>query len=159
MASDPIFDSSPLRLLVVVAQAARGEELRRRLAMLAADRPLELGVLAPVYARSKLAYLLRDVDEGIRRAHQRLERSVEEMCRDEVVSGEVGEAEPLIAIDDALVEFRAEEIVILPSPDREQCAESELFDRVRERFGLPVREIVLAENSTGTHARQTARSL
>jgi hypothetical protein len=45
-----------------------------------------------------------------------------------------------MAIDDALVEFPADEIVIVPSPERDQWAEK----HVCERFELPVTEIEIA---------------
>jgi hypothetical protein len=135
----------PLRLLVVVAQAARGEELRRRLATLSGDRPLELRVLAPAYARSMLRYVASDADEGIRRAYDRLWESLRELNSGQRMTarGEVGEAHPLTAIEDALVSFPADEIVIVPSPKSNHWAEKKLCDQVRRRFDLPVMEIRL----------------
>ncbi len=153
-------DSPSLRLLVVVAQAARGEELRRRLLGLSRGRRLELRFLAPAFASSGLEYIASDVDRGIRRALERLERSLEEMRWERSVRawGEVGEADPMLAIDSALVTFAADEIVLVPSPRRDQWAEKELFEHVCARFELPVREIELREDAAGTHAAQVACS-
>jgi hypothetical protein len=153
-------DSATVRLLVVVAQAARGEELRRRLLGLSRGRRLELCLLAPAFAGSGLEYVASDVDPGIQRALDRLERSLDEMCWEQVVAarGEVGEADPMLAIDTALVTFPADEIVLVPSPERDQWAEGELFQRVCERFELPVWEIELSEDAAGVHAVQVARS-
>jgi hypothetical protein len=140
-------DSATLKMLVVVAQAARGEELRRRVLGLSRGRRLELCVLAPAFAESGLEYIASDVDRGIQRALDRLERSLDSMCWEQVVAsrGEVGEADPMLAIDTALVTFPADEIVLVPSPERDQWAEKELFQRVCERFDLPVWEIELSE--------------
>jgi hypothetical protein len=145
-----------VRLLLVVAQAARGEELRRRLLSLSRGRQLELCLLAPAFASSGLEYIASDVDRGIRRALDRLEHSLIEMRWEQVVAtrGEVGESDPMLAIDSALVTFPADEIVLLPSPRRDQWAEKELRDRVRERFELPVWEIELSEDESGVHAVQ-----
>jgi hypothetical protein len=153
-------DSPSLRLLVVVAQAARGEELRRRLLALSRGRRLELRFLAPAFASSGLEYIASDVDRGIRRALERLERSLEEMRWERAVSarGEVGESDPMLAIDSALATFAADEIVLVPSPRRDQWAEKELFEHVCARFELPVREIELREDEAGIHAAQVARS-
>jgi hypothetical protein len=161
MSSDQISNPRALHLLVVVAQAARGEELRRRLTGLSRGRPLELRVLAPAFAGSALEYIASDVDKGIRRARGRLERSLVEMSggRRLHAAGEIGEADPLMAIDSALVSFPADEIVILPSPRRDQWAEKELFEHVRARFELPVRQIELEDDATGTHAVETACAL
>jgi hypothetical protein len=158
MDTDQVVDPTTARVLLVVAQAARGEELRRRLGSLSRGRRLELCLLAPAYASSGLEYVASDVDPGIERALERLERSLAEMRCEQVViaRGDVGEADPMLAIDSALVTFAAEEIVLVPSPDRDQWAEKELFERVRERFELPVWEIELSEDETGTHAVQVA---
>jgi hypothetical protein len=161
MDTDQVADRATARVLLVVAQAARGEELRRRLGSLSRGRRLELCLLAPAYASSGLEYVASDVDPGIERALERLERSLAEMrCEQVIVArGEVGEADPMLAIDSALVTFAAEEIVLVPSPDRGQWAEKELFERVRERFELPVWEIELSEDESGTHAVQVAHGM
>lgn len=65
---------------------------------------------------------------------------------------------PDVGDDSALVSFEADEIVLVPSPERDQFAEKELFERVRDRFGLPVWEIELSEDRYGTHAVQVAYS-
>jgi hypothetical protein len=160
MDTDQVIDAPTVRLLVVVAQAARGEELRRRLTSLSRGRRLELCLLAPAYAASGLEYVASDVDRGIRRALDRLDKSLAEMSWMQVTTarGEVGEADPMLAIDSALVSFEADEIVLVPSPGRDQFAEKELFERVCERFELPVWEIELSEDKDGTHAVQVAHS-
>jgi hypothetical protein len=144
--SDREVSAEPLRLLVVAAQAAKGDELRKRLSTLAGDRALELRVVAPAYAQSRLQSLLGDVDEGIGLAHDRVKESESEMNRDQgsTAQGDVGDADPLIAIEDALGSFAAEEIVILPAPEGDdQWAEKNLFEKVKQRFDLPVRQIQL----------------
>jgi hypothetical protein len=160
MDADQVVDSPTVRLLVVVAQAARGEELRRRLLAVSRGRRLELCLLAPAFANSGLEYIASDVDRGIGRAHQRLDHSLMEMRWEQVVAtrGEVGEANPILAIDTALVTFPADEIVLVPSPGRDQWAEKELFERVCDRFELPVWEIELNEDEGGIHALQVAHA-
>jgi hypothetical protein len=160
METEQLIDSSTVHLLVVVAQAARGEELRRRLASLSRGRQLELCLLAPAFAASGLEYVASDVDRGIEKALDRLDESLAEMRCMQVVAarGEVGEADPMLAIDSALVSFEADEIVLVPSAERDQFAEKELFERVRERFELPVWEIELSEDDRGIHAVQVAHA-
>jgi hypothetical protein len=160
MDTDQVIDSPTLHLLIVVAQAARGEELRRRLTSVSRGRRLELCLLAPAFAASGLEYVASDVDRGIQRALDRLDRSLAEMRWMQVVTarGEVGEADPMLAIDSALVGFEADEIVLVPSAERDQFAEKELFERVRDRFELPVWEIELSEDRDGTPAVRVAHS-
>jgi hypothetical protein len=147
MDTDQVVDSSTVHMLVVVARAARGEELRRRLLVLSRGRRLELCLLAPAFASSGLEYVASDVDPGIRRALERLDRSLAAMRWEQVVvtRGEVGEADPMLAIDSSLATFPADEIILVPSAERDQFAEHELLGRVRERFDLPVWEIELSE--------------
>lgn len=149
MEADQPIDSTSVRLLVVVAQAARGEELRRSLLSLSRGRPLEVALLAPAFAGSGLEYLTSDVDRGIQRALDRLEESFDALRWGEitVTRSEVGEADPMLAIDSALVTFPADEIVLVPSPERNQWAEKELLERTCERFGLPVWEIELSRDA------------
>src|ERR1700679_3275391 len=148
MTSNSGLDPDVLHLLVVVAQAARGEEMRDRLARLSGYRRLERRGLAPAYGGSLLKYIASDVDEGIERARGRLSTSLDEIGRGvATTAGEVGEADPLMAIDDALVEFPADDIVIVPSPERDQWAEKHLFEHVCERFDLPVTEIEIAASA------------
>jgi hypothetical protein len=158
MDTDQMVDQSTVRLLVVVAQAARGEELHRRLMSLSRGRRLELCLSAPAFAASGLEYVASDVDRGIKRALERLDESLAEMSWMEVAGarGEVGQADPMPAIDSALVGFEADQIVLVPSAERDRFAEKELFRRVCEQFGLPVWEIELSEDESGMHAVQVA---
>ena len=136
-------EAGSARILVVVAQAARGAELRESLRSLSRGRRLELCVLAPAFAGSSVEFFTGEVDPGIQKALDRLERSMDSLGDGEikVTRGEVGDADPMTAIDGALVTFEADQIVLVPSPQRDQWAEEELRGRVCERFGLPVWEI------------------
>jgi uncharacterized LabA/DUF88 family protein len=158
MASIVSSDATTARCLLVVARPAAGQELWRRLRERARGQRLELRVLAPAFASSRLRFLASDIDEGIRAAHGRVERSLGEIDADGGIraQGEVGEADPLLAIDAALATFAADEIVIVPSDGRRQWAEKGLFAHVCRRFDLPVREIELREDAAGTLAVQTA---
>jgi hypothetical protein len=130
------------RCSLVVAKPAGAPELRR-LRDLAPGRRLELRVLAPAFVRNRLQFLTSDVDEGIRMAQRRLERSLAEIAADGELrgDGEVGEADPILAIDSALASFDADQIVIIPSDGRRHWAEKRLAAHAGERFPVPVRVI------------------
>jgi hypothetical protein len=142
-----ISSEATTRCLLVVAKPAGRMELRR-LRDRRPGRALELRVLAPAFVRSRLRFLASDVDEGIREARRRLERSLSEMLAaadaDVRADGEVGEADPLAAIDSALVTFDADEIVIVPSEGRGLWAEKRLLEHACQRFELPVRALEAA---------------
>jgi hypothetical protein len=60
------------------------------------------------------------------------------------VSGRVGDEEPLQAVADALVEFPADALILGVHPsDEANWRERGFTAKVRERFGLPVTEVML----------------
>jgi hypothetical protein len=94
-------------------------------------------VVAPAF-NSWLRRWLSDEDGARRRAEElatvvagRLERSGAH------AEGRAGDADPLLAIADALSTFAADEIVITAEPGRSSRAVEELGSRVRDRFALP----------------------
>lgn len=136
-------EATTTRCLLVVGRPAGRPELRR-LRDAARGRRLELRVLAPAFVRSRLQFLASDVDEAIRQAQGRLERSLAEIEADGDglrAQGEVGEADPLLAIDSALATFDADEIVIVPSDGHRLWAEKRLAEQAGERFPVPVRAL------------------
>jgi hypothetical protein len=145
------------RCLLVLGRPIGGSELCNRLHPPAGDR-VEVHVLAPAYTRSILKFFASDIDEGVRMARERIAHSLGELGADGGIDadGEVGEPDPLMAIDSALVSFAADEIVIVPSADHGQVAEKDLFTQVCARFDLPVREIELREDGAGMHAVEVA---
>jgi hypothetical protein len=56
--------------------------------------------------------------------------------------GDTGESDPLLALQDALATFPAEEIVICMHPEGERnWAEEDLLEQAQGRFSVPVRQI------------------
>ena len=98
----------------------------------------EVLVVAPAL-NSRLRRWLSDEDEARRRAERLVEAFVEPLRRSGVhAEGRVGDADPLLAIADALPTFAADEIVIAGRPAELQGLD-ELVSRMRKRFALPVR--------------------
>jgi hypothetical protein len=60
------------------------------------------------------------------------------------VSGRVGDEDPLQAVADALVEFPADALIIgVHAADEANWRERRFSKKVRERFALPVTEVML----------------
>jgi nucleotide-binding universal stress UspA family protein len=95
-------------------------------------------VVAPAL-NSRLRRWLSDEDEARGRA-ERLAKALVELLERSGVSaeGRVGDADPLMAIADALPTFPADEIVIAGRPS-ELPGLDELVSRMRGRFALPIR--------------------
>ena len=59
-------------------------------------------------------------------------------------TGEIGDGDPLQAIEDALRTFRADELVVSTFPrGRSKWLEHGVVERARERFDLPLTHVVV----------------
>ena len=99
-------------------------------------RDAEVLVVAPAL-NSWLRHWLSDEDTARRRAEERVTAHLERLERSGVhAEGRVGDADPLLAIADALATFPADEIVIAAGRNSTRLAEG-LAARARELFALP----------------------
>ena len=93
---------------------------------------------------SRLRHWLSDTDSATAAARRRGDEAVAVLAsRGLTISMEIGDGVPLLAIDDALAQFPADEIVIstLP-PDRSHWLEHDLVALAGRRFGVPVRQVI-----------------
>ena len=73
--------------------------------------------------------------------------------------GEVGDGEPLQAIDDALRTFAPDELVISTHPEgRSHWLERNVVEEARARFDLPVTHVVVDLAAAGEPVEPEARS-
>jgi len=131
------------RILVIANRTCPCPTLADEVARRANAAPTDVLVVAPAL-NSRLRHWLSDVDEALTRAHERLEPAITALRRRGVVArGEIGDADPLLAIEDALVGFPADEIVIatLP-PGRSNWIERRLVEKATARFGIPIAHLV-----------------
>lgn len=115
------------------------DEIHRRVG----DGPAHVRIVAPAL-NSRLRHWVSDTDAAARQAAERLGVAVG-LLRDAGIegSGEVGDADPLIAVEDALAVFPAHGILISTWPEgRSNWLERDLLNRARERFDLPVDHVV-----------------
>jgi hypothetical protein len=100
-------------------------------------RGADILVVAPAL-NSRLRRWLSDEDAARRRAEGRATELVARLHRQGLrARARVGDADPLLAIADALPTFPADEIVIAADPERSSRTD-ELASLARDRFGLPV---------------------
>ena len=138
-------EAATRRVLLLAAEPVAGPrvlaEVRRHLG----DGDAELMVVAPSLAGSALEHVMGDVDDGRGRAEEILSTSLGELERtDASLEGRVGDADPMLAIEDALAQFSADEILIVTAPDGDgEYQEDELFDRARQRFDREVVRLVV----------------
>jgi hypothetical protein len=134
-------------MLVIAAAAVDGEALRGEVQRRAAGREAEVRVVTPAVIDSKLKHTLGDVDEAIPMAEDRLSRAVEGLEGNGIpASAVVGDSDPLIATEDALGVFPADEILVVTHRDDEaKWFEEGLFDRAAERFEPPIVHVELED--------------
>lgn len=130
-------------ILVVANRTCPCPVLLDEVARRVGNAPVEVLVVVPAL-NSRLRHWLSDVDDALARAHDRLELALAELgTRGVDARGEVGDANPLVAIDDALAHFTASEIVIATLPAGESnWLERGLVDKARARFDVPIAHLV-----------------
>ena len=145
-------DGGGYRLLVVVAEPIAGPQLRDQIERRAEGSDAAVRVVSPALTESRLRHAMGDVDEAIEEAGLRLEESLEEVRRAGVdASGSVGDSDPLLAIEDALGQFRADEILILTHEEGHgRWLEDDIFDRARRKFEPPITHVVVERDEAGT---------
>jgi hypothetical protein len=131
------------RVLVVANQTATSTALVSELCDRGVREPVCFHLVVPAL-NSRLRHWLSDVDDALSVARRRADEALSVLeSHGLAVSAEVGDSVPLLAIEDALSQFAADEIVIstLP-PSRSHWLEQGLVDRARERCGIPVVHVV-----------------
>ena len=136
--------SHPRHVLVITNETAEGAVLHETILASAAAPGSEVLVVAPAL-NSRLRHWLSDSDGARAAAESRLERCMRRLRTDGIaVEGHVGDADPLQAIEDGLVAFDADEMIIATHPpERSNWLEHDLVERACARFGLPVLHVVV----------------
>ena len=132
------------RILVVANETVDGRELLEHLHARADGVDAHVLVVAPAL-NTRLRHLFADVDRAREEAEVRLTGSIDSLRAEGITArGAVGDSDPVRAIEDALFEFEADEIVISTHPpDRSNWLEKKTVERAREKFPQPVTHIVV----------------
>ena len=128
-----------MKLLAVTGEAITAQALRKALPGDVDPGTVEVLVVAPALQDSPVKFWVSDADEAIARATDVQRRSVEEAEQAGVsASGDTGESDPMLAIEDALQTFPADRIVLFASEEAGHHRGDVSPQDVQERFGLPV---------------------
>jgi GABA permease len=132
------------RILVIANETVGGgellDEIRRR------SEGVNENVLVVVPAlNTPLKHWTSDEDEARDAAQRRLEASLAAMRANGIEArGEVGDSDPLQAIEDAIRTFAPDELIISTHPpERSHWLERNVVGNARERFALPVTHVVV----------------
>lgn len=127
-----------MKVLVIASEPISADRLR--VALGGATDDAEVMVVAPALHRSALRFWLSDADEAIRRA-ELVQRETVEGFDDAGLDarGDTGEGDPVKAVEDVLVTFPAERIVLFTRPVSDRRYDEGIdADALQQRFGLPV---------------------
>ena len=132
------------RILVVANETVGGETLRDCIRQKTEGYREEVLVVTPAL-NSPLKHWASDEDEARAAAQKRLDASLTRLRESGVEArGEVGDGEPLQAIEDALRTFGADEIIISTHPEgRSHWLERGVVTHARERFAVPITHVVV----------------
>jgi len=137
------------RILVVANETVGGTELLNMIRQRSEGVDEHVLVVVPAL-NSPLKHWTSDEDGAREAAQERLEASLDAMRAVGVdARGEVGDSDPLQAIEDALRTFAPDEVIISTHPpERSHWLERGIVEGARERFALPVTHVVSNVSST-----------
>ena len=132
------------RILVVANETVAGHELRDLLGRKAEGVREDVLLVCPAL-NSKLKTWTSDEDGARTAAQVRLDKSLARLAEQGVhARGEIGDGDPLQALEDALREFPADEIVVSTHPPgRSHWLELGVVENARMRYDVPVTHVVV----------------
>jgi hypothetical protein len=132
------------RILVIANETVGGTALRKRIKQSSQGYRSEVFVVSPAL-NAPLKHWVSDEDEARSAAQRRLHRSIARLAEVGISArGEVGDADPLQAMEDALRTFGADEIIISTHPEgRSNWLERGVVSGARERFAVPITHVVV----------------
>jgi GABA permease len=139
------------RVLVVANETVGGEELLSAISTLALTQQTRFHVVSPAL-NSRLKTYTSDEDPAREAAQERLNVTLERLASVGIeASGEVGDGDPLVAVDDAVRTFGPNEIVISTHPPgRSNWLERGVVESVRARYDVPVTHVVVESTPAST---------
>jgi hypothetical protein len=134
-----------MRLLVLSADPVDAAAVRSALGADAELEGADVLVVSPALNQSALAFWVSDSDEAIADAESAAQKTVAALGDPAGrVRGEVGESEPLLALQDAMATFPADHILVFTrADDAQRYKEDDVVGEAERRFGVPVVERTL----------------
>jgi nucleotide-binding universal stress UspA family protein len=132
------------RILVIANETVGGERLRDEIHSRSVGYDEHVLVVTPAL-NSPLRHWASDEDNARVEAQKRLDASLDRLRSLGIdAKGEVGDGEPLQAMEDALRLFGADEIIISTHPEgRSHWLEKGIVETARERFAVPITHVVV----------------
>jgi hypothetical protein len=132
-----------MKLLVLATDPVDADDVRDALGDEDVDGAQVL-VVTPAVNASAIAFWLSDSDEAIADAESAAQASAAALSAAGArTRAQVGESEPLLALQDALTTFPADRVVIFTRADEDAARyrEDDVAGEAQRRFGVPVTQI------------------
>ena len=132
------------RILVVANETVGGQELLAEVRGRAVDRNARILVVCPAL-NSPIRHWASDEDQARAAAQARLDASLGAMRAAGLqVEGEIGDGDPIQAIEDAVRTFQPDELIVSTHPEgRSHWLERGVVEKARERFAVPITHVVV----------------
>jgi GABA permease len=132
------------RILVVANETVGGPELLSEIRERSQGHAARVLVVCPAL-NSPLRHWVSDEDDARASAQARLDDSLGSMRAAGVdAGGEIGDGDPIQAIEDAVRTFRPDELIVSTHPaGRSHWLERGVVEKARERFDLPLTHVVV----------------
>jgi hypothetical protein len=140
----PLARDEQRRVLVIANETCAGRALLDEIRYRARGNRSQVLVVAPALS-GHVRFWASDIDGAREAAKARLDESLAALASFGIdARGEVGDADPVQAIEDALRTFGADEIIISTHPPgRSNWLERDEVAKARERFPVPVTHVVV----------------
>jgi GABA permease len=137
-------DAGERRVLVVANETVGGEELLSAISTLALSQQTQFLVVCPAL-NSRLKTFTSDEDPAREAAQLRLDETLARLSSVGIrAQGQVGDGDPLVAVDDAVRTFGPAEIVISTHPPgKSNWLERGVVESVRTHYDVPVTHVVV----------------
>jgi len=132
------------RVLVVANETLRGQVLEEEVCRRCAGPGTRVLVVAPALS-DPVRHWVSDIDPGREAAAKRLQETLARLRERGIdARGEIGDPDPLQAIEDALRTFGADEIIVSTHPQgRSNWLERGVVEAARQRFAVPITHVVV----------------
>jgi hypothetical protein len=149
-------DADERRILVVANETVGGGPLREAIRARTEGYRGSVLVVCPAL-NSPVRHWVSDEDSARAGAQERLEASLARLRASGVkAEGQIGDSDPLQAMEDALRTFGADEIIISTHPEgRSNWLERGVVSGARQRFAVPITHVVVDLEAESEDVRPT----
>jgi hypothetical protein len=132
-----------MKLLVLASDPVGADDVRRALPGDDDVEGAEVLVVAPAVNESPVRFWMSDTDAAIGRASETADETADELRSEGAQArARTGEAEPLLALQDALATFPADRVLVfVREGDAARYREDDIIGEAERRFGVPVTEV------------------